>query len=386
MEQEKPAVDTKVEPLKVKKKPRKLANKKTEVAKVDLTKKEETDAVQGETVESVQSAGEQSEESGKDTQVEVSHEDKNTEEQEEVVVLEEITSNTTTEEVVKDIKKELKEKPELQLPENVEKLVKFMQDTGGNMEDYIRLNADYSKADDLTLLREYYKKSKPHLDRDEVEFMIDDKFAYNSDVDSEKEIRKRKLAIKEEVAKAQGYLDKMKSDYYDEIKMRPGISQDQQKAMDFFNRYNKEQETAQKRREDFVDRTKTHFSDEFKGFDFSVGEKKFRYKVNNPSDVASKQSDIENFVKRFLDEKGDIVDMAGYHKALYAARNADSLANHFYEQGKADAIRSEYKKSKNISDGSRPTRSGDTDIRFKGMKIKAVNGVDSSKLKIKRKT
>ena len=216
--------------------------------------------------------------------------------------------------------------------------------------------------------------------------MIDDKFAYNSDVDSEKEIRKRKLAVKEEVAKAQGYLDKLKSDYYDEIKMRPGTSQEQQKAVDFFNRYNKEQETAQKRREDFVSRTNTHFTDEFKGFDFSVGEKKFRYQVNNPSDVASKQSNIENFVKRFLDEKGDIVDMAGYHKALYAARNADSLANHFYEQGKADAIRSEYKKSKNISDGSRPTRSGDADIRFKGMKIKAVNGVDSSKLKIKRKT
>ena len=354
MEQEKPAVDTKVEPLKVKKKPRKLANKKTEVAKVDLTKKEETDAVQGETVESVQSTGDSSEESRENTQVEVSHENKNTDEAE-VVILQEITPTEDTKEVVKDIEKELKEKPELQLPENVEKLVKFMQDTGGNMEDYIRLNADYTKADDLTLLREYYKKSKPHLD-------------------------------KEEVAKAQGYLDKLKSDYYDEIKMRPGTSQEQQKAVDFFNRYNKEQETAQKRREDFVSRTNTHFTDEFKGFDFSVGEKKFRYQVNNPSDVASKQSNIENFVKRFLDEKGDIVDMAGYHKALYAARNADSLANHFYEQGKADAIRSEYKKSKNISDGSRPTRSGDADIRFKGMKIKAVNGVDSSKLKIKRKT
>ena len=384
-EREQPIIDPKVEGLKVKNKPKKLTSRSNKVAKVDLsqTKKEEN-AISGETTKSVQDEGSTRSKSGENTKVEVPHENKNKEEKE-IVVIQEITDNKTETVIENDIAEELKNTPNSQLPENVDKLVKFMQDTGGNMEDYIRLNTDYTKADDLTLLKEYYKKTKPHLDKGEIEFMLDDKFAYNSTVDSEKEVRKRKLAIKEEVANAHGYLEKLKSEYYDEIKLKSNTTPDQQKAMDFFNKHNKEQQTAQKRREDFVKRTTNHFSQEFKGFDFELGEKKFRYQINNTSDVASKQSNIENFVKKFLDENGDIKDMTGYHKALYTASNADSLANHFYEQGKADAIRSEYKKSKNINDDTRVVRS-DNDIRFNGMKISAVNGVDSSKLKIKRKT
>ena len=190
------------------------------------------------------------------------------------------------------------------LPENIEKVVDFMKQTGGSLEDYVRLNADYSNVDNDTLLREYYKQAKSHLDSSEINFMIEDNFAYDEEVDEERDIRKKKLAYKEEVAKARKHLDGLKSQYYEEIKLRPGTTQDQQKAMDFFNRYNEEQNTAQQQHEDFKSNTKKYFSEDFKGFDIAVGEKKFRYGVKNPNEVATKQSNITNTIKKFLDDKG----------------------------------------------------------------------------------
>ncbi len=148
-----------------------------------------------------------------------------------------------------------------------------MKETGGTLEDYVRLNADYSNVDNDTLLREYYKQAKSHLDSEEINFMIEDNFSFDEEVDEEREIRKKKLAYKEEVAKARKHLDGLKSQYYEEIKLRPGTTQDQQKAMDFFNRYNEEQNTAQQQHEDFKSNTKDYFSKDFKGFDINVGEK-----------------------------------------------------------------------------------------------------------------
>ena len=234
------------------------------------------------------------------------------------------------------------------LPENIEKVVDFMKETGGTLEDYVRLNADYSNVDNDTLLREYYKQAKSHLDSSEINFMIEDNFSYDEEVDEEREIRKKKLAYKEEVAKARKHLDGLKSQYYEEIKLRPGTTQDQQKAMDFFNRYNEEQNTAQQQHEDFKSNTKNYFTNDFKGFDISVGEKKFRYGVKNPSEVATKQSNITNTIKKFLDDKGNVKDVKGYHKAMYAAENVDKIAKHFYEQGKSDATKDLVAKSKNI--------------------------------------
>ena len=267
------------------------------------------------------------------------------------------------------------------LPENIEKVVDFMKQTGGSLEDYVRLNADYSNVDNDTLLREYYKQAKSHLNSEEINFMIEDNFSWDEDVDEEREVRKKKLAYKEEVAKAKGHLEGLKSQYYEEIKLRPGTTQDQQKAMDFFNRYNEEQNTAQQQHEDFKSTTKQYFSDEFKGFDFNVGEKKFRYGVKNPNEVATKQSNITNTIKKFLDDKGNVSDVKGYHKAMYAAEHVDSIAKHFYEQGKSDATKNLVAKSKNISDDVRPSPSGDVFVN--GLKVKAISGLDSSKLKIK---
>ena len=292
-------------------------------------------------------------------------------------VLQEVTN-----EELKPVKKiETPELPKLDLPENVEKLISFMKETGGTLEDYTRLNADYSNVDNDVLLKEYYKKAKPHLNEEEINFIIEDNFSFDEEIDEDREIRKKKLAFKEEIAKANNYLEDLKSKYYDEIKLRPGVTQDQQKAMDFFNRYNENQQVAKKQHEDFKTKTKDYFSNEFKGFDFEVGEKKFRYGIKNPSEVAESQSDIRKFTEKFLDNKGNVTDEQGYHKAMYAARNADTIAHHFYEQGKADAVKDVIAKSKNIS--SSPRENPTTDLYISGLKVKAVNGLDSSKLKIK---
>ena len=269
-----------------------------------------------------------------------------------------------------------------QLPENIEKLVDFMEETGGTVEDYVRLNADYSKVNEDVLLREYYKQTKPHLNDEEVSFIMEETFSYDNDVDEQRDIKKKQLAKKEAIAEAKEFLEDLKEQYYDEIKLRPGVNQEQQKALDFFNRYSKEQEIATQRHETFVNDTKKLFTDEFKGFDFQVGEKKFRYGIKDPSSVAENQSNINNFVEKFLDNEGNVKDTKGYHKAMYAAQNIDKIVNHFYEQGKSDGIKTVVDSSKNPTTTAREAASGDLFIG--GLKVKAIDGVDSSKLRIKR--
>ena len=269
------------------------------------------------------------------------------------------------------------------LPENIEKLVSFMEDTGGTIEDYTRLNADYSSVDENTLLKEYYKKSKPHLDEEEISFIMEDNFSFDEDLDEEREVRKKKLAKKEEIAKAKGFLEETKKKYYDEIKLRPGVTQDQKKATDFFNRYNKQQERAEQQHAQFKKSTKELFNDSFEGFDIKVGEKNYKYNIQNRDKVAESQSSINNLVGKFLDADGNVSDAKGYHKAMYAADNVDRIASHFYEQGKADAIKDVVNKSKNPSDSL--ARKSQGDVFVNGFKVKAISGADSTKLKIKTK-
>ena len=364
------------ESLKVKIKKPSLKRPNDQVYKLDLTKKEE-DAVQEQTTNEVPVRDESKTSEGVPEQnVEKETENTATESKEEIISpISEVTQD--------NVAPVVENKPNIEIPENIEKLISFMKDTGGTVEDYVRLNADYSKVDNDTLLIEYYSKTKPHLDREEIEFLIEDNFSYDEEVDEEKEIKKKRLAAKEEIAKARKFLDETKSKYYDEIKLRPGVTQEQQKAMDFFNRYNKEQEIANKRHESFQRRTNEMFASEFKGFEFNLGDKKFRYNVNNVNDVAEKQSNLNTFVKKFLNNEGEVVDTVGYHKAIYAAENADTIANHFYEQGKADAIKDMMAKSKNVSAEPRAQASGDVFIN--GLRVKAISGADSSKLKFKIK-
>lgn len=308
-----------------------------------------------------------------------------TSQEEEVILINEITEEDIQQETVSLTQQaneaikasEYSGKP---LPENIEKLISFMEETGGDINDYVRLNADYSNVNNETLLKEYYKKTRPHLDNEEIEFLMEDNFEYDEELDEERDIRKKKLAFKEEVAKARTFLDGLKSKYYEEIKLRPGITQDQQKANDFFNRYKEEQQMVELQHSKFKEDTKNLFNQDFKGFDFNVGDKSFRYGVSNKDAVADKQSNITNLVKKFLNDKGDVVDLKGYHKAMYAADNVDTIAKHFYEQGKADAIKEVVAKSNNISTEPRQTSSGEVFVN--GIRVKAINGVDTSKLRI----
>ncbi len=352
-------------------------NKPSTVTKVDLTKKPKEDAVQiGETKEVV--VEEQTGDSVKmDEQIHESGEAT-----EEFKQIQEINEKEVKQ-VEATVKEAIRDEKVLgkQLPENIEKLVNFMEDTGGTVEDYVRLNADYSNIDGSALLKEYYKKAKPHLNDEEIGFIMEDNFEYDEEVDDERDVRKKKLAFKEEVAKAHSYLEDLKGKYYDEIKLRPGVTQEQKKAMDFFNRYNEDQQIASQQHEEFKNKTKEYLSDDFKGFDFKVGDKNFRYNVKNPNEVAESQSNISTFVQKFLDNDGAVKDHEGYHKAIYAARNADTIAQHFYEQGKADAVKDVVSKSKNISNESRPQPTGDVFVG--GFKVKAVSGSDSRGLKIK---
>jgi len=373
--------------FKVKLKKPKQLTKSDEPIKIDLSKpKTETNAIQVGETEKV-AVEEQTGDSPKvDERISEPSPVSEIKEEEEVKPIEE-----KVKEEIQEIGEKIEEKviaptPEearevAKLPENIEKVVDFMKETGGTLDDYVRLNADYSNVDNDTLLREYYKQAKSHLDSSEINFMIEDNFSFDEEVDEEREIRKKKLAYKEEVAKARKHLDGLKSQYYEEIKLRPGTTQDQQKAMDFFNRYNEEQSTAQQQHEDFKFNTKEYFTNDFKGFDIDLGEKKFRYGVKNPSDVATKQSNITNTIKKFLDDKGNVSDVKGYHKAMYAAENIDSIAKHFYEQGKSDATKNLVAKSKNISTDVRETPN--SEVMAGGFKVKAISGLDSSKLKIK---
>jgi hypothetical protein len=285
-------------------------------------------------------------------------------------------------------KEEVKPTPEpvkrdMHIPENVEKLISFMRDTGGNVEDYVTLNKDYNKYDDELLVKEYYKKTRPHLNDEEINFVMEDNFKFDEGVDEERFVRKQKLAYKEEVAKAKNFLEQMKSKYYDEIKLRPSVTNEQKKAMDFFQRYSEEQQQITEARNKFVNKTKNFFQKEFKGFEFSVGDKAFRYNISNANEMIDAQSDVSKIINKFSDNNGNITDMDGYHKAIYAARNADRLAQHFYEQGKADATKDIVAKSKNINQAPRaiPTETSLPN----GWKVRAVTGVDSSKLKVKNK-
>ncbi len=358
---------------------------KETITKLDLSKKKE-DAVQEQSTDEVpvlnkpETSGEVEkgtpEPRPEGTSEEVTSTDDGGESEE--VVIQEIT-----EEEVKPVVEQTEDKVKINLPEGVDKLVKFIDETGGDLQDYVRLNADYSTVDDKALLKEYYKKTKPHLDDEEIDFVMEENFLYDEDLDDERDIKLKKLAQKEEVSKARSFLDNLKDEYYEEIKSRPTQSNEQRKAMDFFNRYKEGEQQAEESRSLFKSKTKDFFQNDFKGFDFNLGEKKFRYGVSNSDSIAETQSSINNILGKFLDDKGNVKQFDEYHKAMYAAQNVDKIASHFYEQGKADAIKDVSVKSKNIT-GEAPRQTSNDSLFINGLKVKAVNGIDSSKLKVNK--
>jgi hypothetical protein len=359
--------------------------------KLDLTQiNKQEDAVQEQsTDESVLRSSEQSEEAGQETEVELQEV-----QQEETPIVEEITDEQETSNDKAPVVTEQEEsktepveeqKEEISLPENIEDLVNFMKETGGSLEDYVRLNADYSNADEKALLSEYYKRTKPHLSYDEIQFLMDDNFSYDEEIDEERDIKRKKLALKEEVANAKSFLTGLKDQYYKEVKLGSKLLPEQQKAVEFFNRYNEEQKQAeellQKQTSHFQNETNKVFNDEFKGFNFKVGDKKFRFNVGDVNKV--KSQNLSNVFDKYVNENSLLNNAVDFHKSLFAASNPDALANHFYEQGKADAVKQMTAEAKNIN--MDPRKTADGYVETGGLKVRALSGDDSSRLKLKLK-
>ena len=363
------------------------------ITKVDLRQtKEETDAVQEQsTDESVLRGSGTDEKTGEETKVELQE----VQQEESQLTLEEVIDEETKEEPKEDPVEELKEEIEeavqtsqdtaTELPENIQKVVDFMNDTGGTLEDYVKINQDYSSIEDSSLLYEYYNQTKSHLSKDEIDFLIDDNFSFNDEIDEPRDIKRKKLAYKEEIAKAKSYLEGLKDKYYEEVKLGSKLTNDQQKAIEFFNTYNNEQSEQQKLQEKqtahFNNESSKVFTDEFKGFEFKVADKKYRFNVKDKQQVKDRQANILNVLDKYISEDNMLKDASGYHKALFVADNADEIANHFYEQGKADAIKQLNAESKNINMDPRKTGV----VEAAGLKVRAISGDDSSKLKIKLK-
>ena len=368
------------------------------VIKVDLSKLNKTnqDAAQEQSADaSVLRSTDESTESGEETNLELQEVvEENTEQRVEDVrsetpVVEEITEEEVqeqTEQLTEDIAEAVEEQKQtgVDLPENIQKVVDFMNDTGGTLEDYVKLNQDYSKLNNEQLLREYYETTKPHLDKEDIDLLMED-FSYDEELDDERDVRKRKIAYKEELAKAQNHMESLKSKYYDEIKAGSRLTPEQQKAVEFFNRYNKENEestkVAEQQKNTFLKKTNDLFNNDFKGFEYSVGDKRYRFNVKDVDNVKNTQSDINNFVKKFLNDKNEMSDAKGYHKSLFTAMNSDAIAQHFYEQGKADAIKSSVARAKNVD--MEPRRGHEKTTTSNGWTVRSVNGVDTSKLKMK---
>ena len=357
------------------------------VTKVDLSKPPKTEETDADTKQEATDVVEDKQTEPLQEVVEEVSSEQTTVSDEETPVIEEVTEEEQkeVEEVTEEIEEAVSEaeatgKP---VPEKIQKLMDFMEETGGDLQDYVKLNRDYSKESDVDVLEEYYRQTKPHLSQEEIEFMMEDKFAWDNDIDEEKDIKRKKLALKEQVADARSHLDGQKSKYYEDIKSGVKLTTEQQKAIDFFNRYNKESAETKKladaNKSTFLKKTNEVFNNKFKGFEYNVGDKKYRFNVNNTDEVKETQSDLNNFVGKFLNKNKTIEDAKGYHKSLFTAMNADAIANHFYEQGKSDAIKDNIAKSKNIDTNARPSHG---EIKTGGLKFKVL-GEDSNDFKFK---
>ena len=382
-------------------------DEESQMYKVDLTQppKQQEDAVQEQkTEDSVSSGSSENEEAGQEAEVglqEVRQEEEVVEEPQEETVLEEITNEEDTTDNTgvegstetagpapqqEEVFQKEKTQESIEYPDNIQDLVKFMNETGGTLQDYVELNKDYEKFDNMDLLHEYYTQTKPHLSSDEIVFLIDDRYSFDEEIDDPKDVKRKKLLFKEEVAQARQQLEVRKDNYYKEIKAGNRLTPEAREALDFFNRYNKDneqqQEIIQSQRDVFNSKTNSLFNDKFKGFEYNVGDKRFRFNVKNVDKVKETQGDINNFTKKFLDKENKMADAAGYHKALFTAMNSDAIAQHFYEQGKADAIKESVKSAKNIN---MDPRSAHQEVEVGGIKARVLSGDDLSGIKLKLK-
>ena len=278
---------------------------------------------------------------------------------------------TENEETVKEIAK-----PSVELPEGVDKLVEFINETGGTLQDYLELNKDYDSQDEKKVLSQYYKQTKPHLDKEDIDYLVNKKLAADPEELDEHEYREKRIAIKEELSKAKAHLKGNKEKFYAELKAsKPAEKQEDSELVA------RQQENANY----FKAETERVFEG-FKGFSFSLGEGKpnVRYKVDDAEGLKAKQSDLNNVIGGFLDEDGKIKDAQAYHKALFAMQNADKLAQLFYEQGYAMAIEEQSKDSKNI-DFDPTLKAPSSDTKLKPGQARVIENQNNSRGNVRLK-
>lgn len=278
------------------------------------------------------------------------------------------------------------EEKNIEMPEDIQKLVSFMEETGGSLEDYVSLNRDFSALEPTSLVYEYLKATKPHLDDADISFMMQNKFGFDEDTADESEAKAKQLAFKEDLYKAQNHFNTSKEKYYADLKLRKqsDVPEEYKEAFDFYKQAKESEDINNRNSEYFQQATNKVFNEEFKGFDFKVGDKKYRFKVDDSQKVRSKQSDLSNFVSKYLDpETGKMTKPLEYHRALFAAENVDKIANHFYEQGRADALKNSAKQSKNID--MSPRQDAASQKNYSNSPVKVVASNNSDKLRIKWK-
>ena len=273
-----------------------------------------------------------------------------------------------------------------ELPEDVSAYLNFKKETGRGIEDFYKLQKDYDTMDDELLLADYYAQTEDGLDAIDIQDLIDDKFSYDEELEDERAIKKIKLAKKRELAKAKKYFNEQKGKYKVPLESSGnGLSDKDKEDFNAYKSYLEESKTAQeenrKRYDWFLKKTDEVFSNEFKGFEFSVGEKSFTYKPGDATELKNVQSDVNNFVNKFMDKNGLISDAEGYHKSLAIAMNPEKFAQFFYDQGVSNAVDNVTKKSKNIDMDIRPASQG---VTKDGLKIRAVGDTSSGRgLKIR---
>jgi hypothetical protein len=360
--------------------------------KVDLSKAaqaEETnenkevveDAVQEqETNEGVLRDGEPGEESGQEAKVglqEVVEEDQaSVEPTKEDIINQYLTDRFKIK--VDDLENVLTKTEKTQeLPEEVEKYLQYKKDTKRGLKDFVKANEDVSEYDEAVLLREYYRQSNPELDESDIAYIIDERFTVNENADTDRDIKRKTLEKKQELHKAKQYFEQMRDKYKAPLESSSeALPENVKKAVEFYQQYNddsaKQQEAVQRQRQTFEKKTSDYFTDKFEGFEFNVGEKSLRYKPKDVNEVVKNQSDLSNFINRFVDENGDLKDAKKYHTALNMAMNPEAYAKFFYEQGKADAVNEVVKDGKNINMSVR----ANVDSSKPGPKFRVMN--DSS--------
>ena len=267
------------------------------------------------------------------------------------------------------------------LPEDVSAYLKYKKETGRNIQDFYNLQKDYDSMDDDSVLASYYSATEEGLDAIDIQDIIEDKFDFDEEIDDPKDVKKIKLAKKRELAKAKKFLNEQKDKYKVPLESSgDGLSADQKENLNAYKSYLDEsksiKEQNEKRYEYFLNKTNEVFNNEFKGFDFKVGENNFTYKPGTAEEIKNVQKDIGNFINKYMDDKGLIADAQGYHKALSVAMNPEKFAQFFYEQGVSSAVDNVTRKSKNIN---MEMRQAPQAVTKNGMKIRPVGKVDSGR-------